>query len=172
MKSPFILLAVGLGLATAASAATETTLHQVSTQGIGDAIGTITLEDSDQGLKLTPNLKGLTPGAHGFHVHQNPSCEPGKKDGKPGAALAAGGHYDPEHTGKHEGPQGHGHEGDLPVLMVKADGTATDAVVAPHLHLADVVGHSLMIHVGGDNYSDTPEKLGGGGARFACGVVK
>ncbi|MRR17699.1 MAG: superoxide dismutase [Cu-Zn] SodC1, partial [Deltaproteobacteria bacterium] len=31
---------------------------------------------------------------------------------------------------------------------------------------------SLMIHVGGDNYSDVPEKLGGGGGRLACGVVK
>ncbi len=28
-----------------------------------------------------------------------------------------------------------------------------------------------MIHAGGDNYSDTPEKLGGGGARVACGVI-
>jgi Cu-Zn family superoxide dismutase len=29
-----------------------------------------------------------------------------------------------------------------------------------------------MVHTGGDNYSDTPAPLGGGGARIACGVIK
>jgi superoxide dismutase, Cu-Zn family len=33
-------------------------------------------------------------------------------------------------------------------------------------------GRSIMIHAGGDNYSDTPAPLGGGGARTACGVIK
>ena len=42
----------------------------------------------------------------------------------------------------------------------------------PHLTVADVKGHSIMIHVGGDNYSDQPAPLGGGGARIACGVVE
>jgi hypothetical protein len=46
------------------------------------------------------------------------------------------------------------------------------AVTVPHLTLADVKGRSIMIHVGGDNYSDQPAPLGGGGARIACGVVK
>jgi Cu/Zn superoxide dismutase len=38
--------------------------------------------------------------------------------------------------------------------------------------VADVRGHSIMIHAGGDNYSDQPELFGGGGARIACGVAK
>ena len=42
----------------------------------------------------------------------------------------------------------------------------------PTFILADVKGRSIMIHVGGDNYSDQPAPLGGGGARIACGVVK
>jgi Cu-Zn family superoxide dismutase len=54
---------------------------------------------------------------------------------------------------------------------VAKDGTATGTVLAPRLKLKDVIGHSLMIHEGGDNYSDTPKKLGGGGARIACGSV-
>ncbi len=69
------------------------------------------------------------------------------------------------HTGK-------GHLGDLPVLTVGADGTASTAVTAPRLKMSDVKGRSLMIHAGGDNYSDQPAPLGGGGARVACGVVK
>ena len=85
--------------------------------------------------------------------------------------LAAGGHYDPAGTGRHEGPYGDGHLGDLPPLYVDGDGRATLPVLAPRLEAGDLKGRSLMIHAGGDNYADHPEKLGGGGARVACGVV-
>jgi Cu-Zn family superoxide dismutase len=94
------------------------------------------------------------------------------KDGKQVPALAAGGHYDPAGANKHLGPQGAGHLGDLPAITVGADGKAVTAVVAARLKLADVKGRSLMIHAGGDNYSDQPVPLGGGGARVACGVIK
>ena len=87
------------------------------------------------------------------------------------AAFSAGGHFDPAGTNHHEGPLGHGHLGDLPALMVQPDGTASLPLSVPHLTLADLAGHALVIHAGGDNYSDRPEPLGGGGARIACGVV-
>jgi Cu-Zn family superoxide dismutase len=45
-------------------------------------------------------------------------------------------------------------------------------VLAPRIKVSDLKGRSLMIHAGGDNYSDSPQKLGGGGARVACGVIK
>jgi Cu-Zn family superoxide dismutase len=128
-------------------------------QGAGKNIGTITINDTQYGL-------------HGFHVHQNPDCAAGTKDNKPMAGLAAGGHYDPAATAKHEGPYGQGHLGDLPALYVSADGKATLLVLAPRLRMADLKGRSLMIHAGGDNYSDVPAPLGGGGARVACGVIK
>ncbi|MFQ5544838.1 MAG: superoxide dismutase family protein, partial [Acidiferrobacterales bacterium] len=67
---------------------------------------------------------------------------------------------------------GEGHLGDLPALYVDGDGNATYPILAPRLRVADLRGRSLMIHSGGDNYSDNPKKLGGGGARMACGVVK
>lgn len=58
-------------------------------------------------------------------------------------------------------------------LVVNADGTATYPLLAPRLKsLSELKGHSLMIHKGGDNYSDKPAPLGGGGARFACGVIE
>jgi Cu-Zn family superoxide dismutase len=53
---------------------------------------------------------------------------------------------------------------------VNGDAKATLAVLAPRLKTADLQGR-LMIHAGGDNYADHPAKLGGGGARVACGVV-
>ena len=88
------------------------------------------------------------------------------------AAGAAGGHLDPEGTGRHGAPWGDGHLGDLPPLYVDADGQAAQPVLAPRLKLADLEGRSVMIHTGGDNFSDQPSKLGGGGSRIACGSVE
>jgi Cu-Zn family superoxide dismutase len=172
MKHTLISLAV-LGLtALPAWADLVVDVRVVSTDGVGDSIGTVIFSDSEQDLVIKPDFKQLTPGAHGFHIHQNPSCEPNEKDGKKVAAGAAGGHYDPASSGKHEGPEGHGHHGDLPALLVNDAGVANQAIVAPRLKLADVKGRSIMVHEGGDNYSDQPKPLGGGGGRIACGVIQ
>ncbi len=147
-------------------------MNLVNEKGVGKDIGTVTAMDSKYGLILIPELGGLTPGMHGFHIHQLPYCEAADKDGKHVPALAAGGHFDPFGTKKHEGPYGEGHLGDLPFLYAGADGKAQSPVLAPRLKVKDLEGRSLMIHGGGDNYSDYPEALGGGGARVACGVIK
>src|SRR5208283_5327105 len=168
MVAAFILLFCGYAVA----AEVVVRINLVDDQGIGKEIGTVTASDSKYGLMLTPQLSGLPPGLHGFHVHMHPDCSIAMKDGKEIAALAAGMHYDPGKTGKHGGPYGNGHLGDLPALYVAPDGTATLPVLAPRLTVADLKGRSLMIHAGGDNYSDSPAPLGGGGAREACGVVK
>jgi len=166
------IVLLGVAMAGAAYAAdTVVQMNLITEQGAGKAIGTVTLSDTPGGLQFAPMLSGLAPGTHGYHVHEKPDCGPAMKDGKAAAGFAAGGHYDPAKTGKHEGPLGKGHMGDLPALVVGPDGTANTPVIAPHLKLADVKGRSLMIHAGGDNYSDVPAALGGGGARVACGVI-
>ncbi|EBR8158705.1 superoxide dismutase [Cu-Zn] [Salmonella enterica subsp. enterica serovar Newport] len=169
------LAAVGLLLAGAASAASLTVpVNEALPTGQGKFLGDITVTETPYGLLFTPHLTGLVPGIHGFHVHVNPSCMPGMADGKAVPALMAGGHLDPAGTGRHLGPYSDkGHPGDLPGMVVNADGSATYALLAPRLKSVSALkGHSLMIHAGGDNYSDTPAKLGGGGARFACGVIE
>ncbi|MGA8693874.1 MAG: superoxide dismutase [Cu-Zn] SodC [Xanthobacteraceae bacterium] len=165
------IMLAGTGIAYAAS---ETvTVNAIDANGIGKQIGTITLSDSQSGLQIAPQLAELPPGNHGFHIHTNPDCGPGPgPNGQPAAGMAAGGHFDPANTGKHLGPMGEGHKGDMPVLTVDANGKATQAVTAPHLTVAAVKGHAIMIHAGGDNYSDQPTPLGGGGARIACGVTR
>ena len=147
-------------------------LHFTDAEGIGDEIGTVKLEDIEYGLLITPQLEGLTPGVHGFHVHENPDCGPGIKDGKVVPGLNAGGHFDPFNTGRHEGPYGNGHLGDLPPLWVNDEGKVTLQTLAPRLKTEYLSGRSLMIHQGGDNFSDDPKALGGGGARVACGIIK
>ena len=141
-------------------------MHAISVEGMGASIGQIEIDEEDGALVLRPALSGLPSGAHGIHVHQNPNCGPGLKDGQPTAGQAAGEHFDPAVTGRHAGPTGGGHAGDLPRLMVDSDGTARMGLISTRLRLADVRGRSIIIHAADDNYADQP-----GGARIACGVV-
>lgn len=170
MKTTATVLFLSL-LSLPAMAATTVKLSMVDATGTGTGVGDVIITESRYGLVFTPSLHGLPPGLHGFHLHQNASCAPGDKDGKPAAAVAAGGHYDPTGSGHHGMPWGDGHLGDLPALYVAADGTATQPVLAPRLKVADLRGRSLMVHIGGDNHADQPAALGGGGARMACGVI-
>jgi superoxide dismutase, Cu-Zn family len=173
MKKVIILTSIIMSLATwAAADEIVIPMQLVNEQGAGKNIGVVRAADTAYGLLLTPQLSDLTPGIHGFHVHQHPDCGAIVPAGKPAAAMAAGGHLDPADTETHDGPFGKGHLGDLPALYVGADGQATLPLLAPRLKVADIRGRSLMIHAGGDNYSDVPAKLGGGGVRIACGVIK
>jgi Cu-Zn family superoxide dismutase len=157
---------------TAHAQSLEVPMRLVGASGVGESIGTITITASAGGVMFTPRLEGLPPGLHGFHIHEKPSCDPATDpEGQVMPAQAAGGHLDPGKSGQHKGPMGDGHLGDLPALKVDSSGKATARVLAPRLKMDDLAGHSLMIHAGGDNYSDKPEKLGGGGKRIACGVV-
>ena len=158
---------VGVTIASVALAEPAAAQHVVDifdTATGTERLGTITLqEETGGGVRFTPDLGAILPaGDHGFHAHVSPDCGSG--------GQAAGGHYDPGATGRHEGPEGNGHLGDLPRLTSAAGRVAT-AVVAPRLTMSDLYGRALVIHEGGDNYSDSPEPLGGGGARLACGVV-
>jgi Cu-Zn family superoxide dismutase len=170
-----VVAALAAMLITAAVARADElviTVYVLNDTGMGEKLGSVTAVDTEYGLMLTPSLTGLTPGLHGFHVHEHGDCSPAMKDGKMVPGLAAGGHYDPAKTGKHLGPYGDGHLGDLPPLYVAPDGSATLVLLAPRLKVKDLAGHSLMIHAGGDNFSDEPAALGGGGARVACGMIE
>jgi len=91
MKVNAIAIATLLACGAAQAASEQVTIHAVSAQGIGNAIGTVNIEETQYGLQLTPMLEGLKPGIHGFHVHAKGSCEPGESEGKRVAAGAAGG---------------------------------------------------------------------------------
>ena len=171
MRSLMLVVALATPCGALADDALTVPMNFVSEDGVGASAGKVVVTQSPYGLVFTPELAGLPAGLHGFHVHENPSCLPGEKDGKKVPALAAGGHYDPQKTGKHGFPWGDGHLGDLPPLYVSADGQATQPVLGPRLKMSDLAGRSLMVHVGGDNHSDHPAALGGGGGRMVCGVV-
>lgn len=169
-------IAIGVGVLLAActlhamTATVEISLNAVSSDGIGKSIGTVTLADSEYGLIITPDLRGLQPGPHAAHIHENPECGP-SADGVPGGA--AGDHYDPSGSNKHAGPYGDGHLGDLPNLIIDKDGVAILPVLAPRITVADIKGRALMIHAGADYYNDhSTHQHGKGGDRMYCGVIE
>ena len=157
------LVATITAVVFSAPAAAQVTV-EIHDTAAGAELGTVSVQaEPGGGVRFTPDLDGILPaGGHGFHLHENPDCGDG--------GLAAGGHYDPENTGVHAGPYGDGHLGALPRLESDG-GRVTAAVVAPRLTIDDVFGRALVIHEGGDNYSDVPSPNGGGGPRMACGVI-
>ena len=126
-----LLLLVSLLIVTPSwCGALEVTLQRIDTNGLGESIGSITAQDTDQGLVIYPDLSGLTPGEHGFHLHSLGSCEAGQTaEGTAVAGLAAGGHWDPDNSGQHLGPFGNGHRGDLSKLIVDDNGNTNTSVV-------------------------------------------
>lgn len=170
MKTPISLIAL-IMMSSAATANEHINVNMMHLE-TGQPAGTVTISKSAHGIVFTPDLEGLPTGQHGFHVHQIGACGAKKVDGKLVLGGAAGSHYDPTHSNQHGLPWTHtNHRGDLPALYVDNNGEANSPVLAPRLTLAELQGKSLMIHMNGDNYSDSPKPLGGGGSRIACGVI-
>jgi Cu-Zn family superoxide dismutase len=125
-------------------------------------------QDADGKVNLNVQVKGLSPGLHGIHIHQYGTCSP--------SFAAAGEHYNP--LGKHHGldnPNGP-HAGDLPNLVVNKDGsgkliTTTDRVTLTpgQTSLFNGNGTSLIIHAKPDDQKTDP--AGNSGDRIACGVI-
>jgi Cu-Zn family superoxide dismutase len=143
------------------------TVRWTSPSGVGEVVGTLAVKNTEivvagrkeTALLLEPRLRGLRPGFYAFHVHESPNCGPALKDAELVPGLAAGSHLWLSGTGELSGTTFSSHLGNLPNLEVNADGTATKAVVAARLTLADVANRSLMIHASQDDFSP----------RMACG---
>ncbi len=127
----------------------------------------------DDAAVVLANLRGLPPGFHGFHLHTTGRCD------RP-SFTSAGGHFNP--TGANH-PE---HAGDMPVLHVNADGTATAAFLTDRFgveQLFDADGSAIIVHAAPDNYANIPPErydpdpdeatlsTGDAGGRIACGVV-
>ena len=128
--------------------------------------GTVTFIEEADGVRVQADLAGLTPGKHGFHVHEFGDCT------APDLA-SAGAHFNPTNK-PHAGPDtAERHVGDMGNLEADASGAAKLDYVDHEISLADdqrsVIGRSVIVHAKADDLKSQP--AGDSGARIACGVI-
>lgn len=157
-----IFLSAGAACARTASASLE---------GIGASTwtsGGVTFEEQKGGVLIKADIKSANPGKHGFHIHENGSCER--------AGAAAGNHFNPNEVG-------HGyvvrdgfekaHAGDLGNFEVSSDGTGKFELFVPGLSLStgdyNISGRAIILREKPDDMETQP--IGNSGARIACGEI-
>lgn len=163
-------------MTAAALAAGCTTMADAPLDPVGEArlsfadgrpAGTATLLSDASGLRIAVSATGMTPGAHGFHLHTTGKCE------APGF-TSAGGHLNPDNRKHGSLAAGGAHLGDLPNLQIGAggSGSATEAVAGGRGALGAIFdgdGTAVIVHVNADDYRTDP--TGNAGDRVACGVL-
>lgn len=127
--------------------------------------GKVTFSETNGRLRVDAQVAGLTPGEHGFHVHEAGDCS------APDASSAKG-HFNPagKAHGHHASAEHHG--GDMPNLVASANGEARFSGEIDGLSLSGmtgVMGRSIVIHADPDDYKSQP--AGNSGKRIACGVI-
>jgi Cu-Zn family superoxide dismutase len=128
--------------------------------------GTVTFAEVADGVQVRAEITGLTPGKHGFHVHEFGDCSAPD-------AMSAGAHFNPTHE-PHAGPDApQRHTGDMGNVEADASGKAKLEYVDNEMSLTNdqqsVIGRSVVVHAKADDLKSQP--AGDSGARIACGVI-
>lgn len=127
--------------------------------------GTVKFTQIKDGVRVTVHLKGLSPGEHGFHIHETGDCSAAD-------FTSAGPHYNPlgaSHGARHDAKS---HMGDLGNLTADAKGDVTTEFIDPSLTLIgehSIVGRAVIVHAGKDDLTSQP--AGNSGPRVGCGVI-
>lgn len=135
----------------------------------GTEAGTISLSETNAGILIKFDLRGLPPGPHAIHVHETGKCE--------ADFASAGAIHNPLGAGhgflNAEGPM----NGDLPNIHAGPDGKEHGEILSQLLNLSkdsedsifDADGAAFVIFEKADDHLSDPE--GEAGARIACGVI-
>lgn len=130
-----------------------------------DVHGTVTFTKVADGMEIVADIKGLSPGKHGFHIHEYGDCS--ALDGS-----SAGGHFNPEDEPHGAPTDQERHVGDLGNLNADSEGHAhyqrVDSQISfsgPH----SIIGLAVIIHQGEDDFTSQP--TGNAGPRVSCGVI-
>jgi Cu-Zn family superoxide dismutase len=148
----------------------------------GVRVGTVNFDGDGEGTTVKISLNGVTAGLdgfHGLHIHANDGkapCDP------TGAFTNVGAHWNPT-----DAIHGH-HHGDLPSILIQADGTGTARVVTGRFEPRELDGRAVILHAGPDNFANVPDRYstgtppvagpdvatkgtGDSGGRMACGII-
>jgi len=130
--------------------------------------GTVSFTGTPSGVRLEVDVSGLTPGKHGFHIHEVGDCS--APDGS-----SAGGHFNPAGVA-HGGPDAEvAHAGDLGNIKAGQRGRVIKTIMTSRITLGDgsatdVMGRAVIIHADPDDLTSQPS--GAAGARVSCGVIR
>jgi Cu-Zn family superoxide dismutase len=128
----------------------------------------------EPGVWVVARVEGLTPGLHGFHIHEIGRCDPP-------AFSTAGGHFDPGPSGNSQPDANHPfHLGDLPNLVANDAGVAhlnaetSRVTLSPGpLSIFDADGSAVVVHANRDQgIPGSPGSGVSGGPRLACGLIQ
>jgi superoxide dismutase, Cu-Zn family len=166
MKTTILSLGIACALATIAQGQEVTkAVCKLESKSGSKVTGTITFTKMGNDVQVTGEITGLTPGKHGFHLHEKGDCS------APDAA-SAGAHFNPGQH-KHGGPTStERHEGDLGNIDADASGKARiDWKGKMSLSGAEsIIGKSVIVHEKEDDLKTDP--TGNAGGRLACGVIE
>jgi Cu-Zn family superoxide dismutase len=127
--------------------------------------GAVSFTKDGKGVRITANIEGLSPGPHGFHIHEFGNCTSPE-------ANSAGGHFNPTDM-PHAGPKAEKrHAGDLGNLEADKNGLARLEFTDNTISLEgpkSIIGRSVIVHAQADDFKTQP--TGASGARAACGVI-
>lgn len=129
--------------------------------GGSNVSGTVTFEETDEGVLVSGMIEGLESGAHGFHVHQYGDCS--AADGS-----SAGGHFNPTDNDHGAPDSTNRHMGDMGNIEVNG-GSATVDYTDKVLEIDEIIGRAVIVHAGEDDLTSQP--AGDAGSRIACGVI-
>lgn len=132
-----------------------------------DLQGLVQFYSTRQGVLVLIEVSGLPVrggrcenGFFPIHIHSGGACT-----GTPSDPFAdAQGHYDSE------GCPHPAHAGDLPPLLADENGYALQAVLTDRFGLDEVIGRTVILHGGVDDFTSQP--AGNAGERIACGVIR
>jgi Cu/Zn superoxide dismutase len=160
----------------------ETAIAQMNHAGMGDSTitkavavlhatkgnsvsGIVRFEAVVGGVRVVADITGLTPGKHGFHIHEYGDCS--ADDG-----TSAGGHFNPAGM-PHSSPSSkERHVGDLGNIEADKNGKAHLDYVDTMISFSgknSIIGRGVVVHEKEDDLKTQP--TGAAGARVACGVI-
>ncbi len=167
MKRLILVLAISaLGVCSTLPAYAQSAAARLEPTKGNATAGTVTFTQKGDKVAIAAKVSGLTPGGHGFHIHEKGDCSSG--DG-----MSAGGHFNP--TGKpHGNPSAPDHHtGDMPMLVADASGNASLSMELGGMTVGsgvtDIVGKAVIVHKDPDDYTTQP--TGNSGGRVACGLI-